>query len=104
MIVKYGCQKSTWTIHTELSKETSKHCVLQYLAASLQGTVFQEHIDKVLEFKTPVRLDDIIYVTNGTAGDHERELREILSKLQDARQRASEKKTELIKRKLTWLR
>ena len=44
-------------------------------------TVFQEHIDKVLEFKLPVGLDDIIFVTNGTAVDSELELREILSKL-----------------------
>ena len=44
-------------------------------------TVFQEHIDKVLEFKIPVWLDDIICVTNETAVDSERELREILSKL-----------------------
>ena len=47
-------------------------------------TVFQEHIDKVLEFKTPGWLDDIICVTNGTPEEHERELRDILSKLQEA--------------------
>ena len=66
-------------------------------------TVFQEHIDKELEFKTPVWLDDIICVTNGTAEEPERELRDILSKLQEAGYRASEKKTELFKKKLTWL-
>ena len=60
-------------------------------------TVFHEHIDKVLEFKTPVWLDDIICVTHGTAEEHERELRDILPKLQDTGYRASEKK------KLTWL-
>ena len=42
-------------------------------------TVFQEHIDKVLEFETSVWLDDIIRVTNGTAEDREVELRETLS-------------------------
>ena len=47
-------------------------------------TVFQEHVDKVLEFKMPVRLDDIICVTNGAIDDHERELREVLSKLEKA--------------------
>ena len=46
-------------------------------------TVFQEHIDKVLEFKTPVWLDDIICVTNETIEDQQ-EIGEILSKLQDA--------------------
>ena len=66
-------------------------------------TVFQEHIDKVLEFKTPVWLDDIICVTNGTIEEHERELREVLTKLQEAGYRASERKTEMFKKELTWL-
>ena len=56
-----------------------------------------------MEFKTPVWLDDIICVTNGTAEDRERELRETLSKVQDAGYRTSEKKTELFKCELTWL-
>ena len=38
-------------------------------------TVFQEHVDKVLDFKTPVWLDDIIRVTNGTIDEHEQEVR-----------------------------
>ena len=65
-------------------------------------TVFQEHIDKVLEFKTPVWLDDIC-VTNGTIDEHKREVREVLNKLQNAGYRASEKKTEFFKQDLTWL-
>ena len=65
--------------------------------------MFQEHIDKVLEFKTPVLLDDIICVTNGTIEEHKQELREVLSKLQEAGYRASEGKTELPKKGLTWL-
>ena len=56
----------------------------------------------MLEFKTPVWLDDIICVTNGTIEQHEDELREILSKLQDAGYRVSEKKTEIFKRELVW--
>ena len=66
-------------------------------------TVFQEHIDKVLEFKTPVWLDYIIFVTNGTIDEHEREVREVLNKLQNAGYRASDTKTELFKQELTWL-
>ena len=66
-------------------------------------TVFQEHIDKVLEFKTPVYLDDIICVTNGTIDEHEREVREVLTKLQNAGYRASERKTELFEQEITWL-
>ena len=42
-------------------------------------------------------------MTNGDIEDHEKELREVLSKLQDAGYRASEKKTELFKKELTWL-
>ena len=65
--------------------------------------MFQEHIDTVLEFKTPVWLDEIICVTNGNIEDHEIEVREVLTKLQNAGYRASEKKTELFKKELTWL-
>ena len=48
-------------------------------------------------------LDDIICVTNGTFDEREKELRKVLSKLQNAGYRASEKKTELFKQELTWL-
>ena len=65
--------------------------------------MFQEHIDKVLEFKTPVLLDDIICVTNGMIEEHQQELREVLSKLQEAGYRANEKKNRIIQNKLTWL-
>ena len=102
----------------KLSKEASRHCVFSIIAGDFTGhyrfkkgfyglsdipTVFQEHIDKILEYKTPVWLDDIICVINGTTADHERELREVLSKLEKAGYRASEKKTELLKEELTWL-
>ena len=66
-------------------------------------SVFQEHIDKVLKFKTPAWLDDVICVTNGTIDEHKQEVREVLNKLQNAGYRASEKKTELFKQELTWL-
>ena len=65
--------------------------------------MFQEHIDRVLEFKAPVWLDDIICVTNGSIEKHEKEVREVLMRLQNAGYRASEKKTELFKKELTWL-
>ena len=102
----------------KLAKEAAKHCVFSIIGGDFTGhyrfkkgfyglsdipTVFQEHIDKVLEFKTPVWLDDIICVTNGSIDDHEKELREVLKKLQNAGYRASEKKTELFKKELTWL-
>ena len=65
--------------------------------------MFQEHIDAVLGFKTPVWLDDIICVTNGTIEDHKKEVREVLTKLQNAGYRASEKKTKLFKKEVIWL-
>ena len=96
----------------KLSKEAVKHCVFSIIGGDFIGhyrfnkgfyglsgipTVFQEHIDKVLELKTTVWLDDIICKTNGTNDEHEREVREVLSKLQNAGYRASEKKTELFR-------
>ena len=100
----------------KLSAEASRHCV--FIGGDFTGhyrfkkgfyglsdipTLFQEHIDKVLEFKSPGWLDDIICVTNGTIEEHDRELREVLTKLQEAGYRASERKTELFKKELTWL-
>ena len=102
----------------KLSREAARDCVFSIFGGDFTGhyrfkkgfyglsdipTVFQEHIDKVLEFKTPVWLDDIICVTNGTIDEHEKELRKILTKLQNAGYRASEKKTEHFKQELTWL-
>ena len=57
----------------------------------------------MLEFETPVWLNDIICVTNGTIDEHEQEVREVLNKLQSAGYRASEKKTDFFKQELTWL-
>ena len=100
------------------TKEAAKHCIISLIEGDFTGqyrfkkgfyglsdipTVFQEHIDKVLEFKTRVWLDDIICVTNGTIDEHEQEVREVLNKLQNAGNRASENKTELFKQQLTWL-
>ena len=65
----------------KLSKEPAKHCVFSIIGGDFRGhyrfkkgfcglsdipTVFQEQIDKELEFKTPVWLDEIICVTYGT--------------------------------------
>ena len=72
----------------KLSKESARHCVFSKIGVDFTGhyqfyrfkkgfyglydipTVLQEHIDKLLEFKTPVCLDDIICVTKGTIEDH----------------------------------
>ena len=101
----------------KLSRKAAKHCVFSIIGGDFPGhyrfkksfyglsgipTDFQEHIDTVLEFKTSLWLDDIICVTNGYIEDHEREVQEVLTKLQDAGYRASKKRTEIFK-KLTWL-
>ena len=103
---------------SKLSKEAARLCVFSIIGGDFTGhyrfkkgfygvsgtpTVFQEHTDKVLEFKTPVWLDDIFCVTNGSIDDHERESREVLNKLQNAGCRASERKIQLFRRELTWL-
>ena len=79
----------------KLSKQASKRCVFSRVGGNFTGhyrfkqgsyglsdipTVFQKRIDKLLEFKTPVWLEDIICVTNGTFEQHADELREILSR------------------------
>ena len=63
-------------------------------------TVFQKHIHTVLELKHQYH---IICVTNGSIDYNEREVREVFTKLQNADYRASEEKTEVFKRELTWL-
>ena len=102
----------------KLSKNASKHCVFAIVGGEFTGlyrfikgfyglsdlpTVYQEHIDKVLEYKTPAWLDDIICVTKETVDEHEKELREVLEKLQTAGYRASTTKTELFVNEITWL-
>ena len=42
-------------------------------------------------------------MTNGSIEEHEKGVREVLMKRQNAGYRASEKKTELFKKELTWL-
>ena len=90
----------------KLSKKASKHCVFSIIAGTFSGhyrskkgfyglwdilTLFQEHIDKELEFKTPEWLDEIICVTNETIEQHECESQENISEVQKAGFRASEK-------------
>ena len=81
----------------KLSKEAARHCVFSIIGGEFTGHYrFKKGFYKVW-------LDDIICVTNGDIEDHEKELREVSSKLQDAGYRASEKKTELFRKELIWL-
>ena len=66
-------------------------------------TIFQEKIDRTLEYCTPAWLDDIIVVTRGDRKDHEKKLFDVLKKLEDAGYRASEKKSEFFQNKMKWL-
>ena len=66
-------------------------------------TIFQEKIDRTLEYSTPAWLDDIIVVTRGSRKEHEKKLFEILKKLENAGYRASEKKSEFFLNKTKWL-
>ena len=101
-----------------LSEETSRQCVFAITGGNFSGyyrfkrgfygladipTIFQEKIDRTLEYCTPEWLDDIIVVTRGDREDHEKKLFDVLKKLEDAGYRASERKSEFFKNKMKWL-
>ena len=101
-----------------LSEETSRQCVFAITGGNFSGyyrfkrgfygladitTIFQEKIDRTLEYCTPAWLDDIIVVTRGDREDHEKKLFDVLKKLEDAGYRASERKLEFFKNKMKWL-
>ena len=102
----------------KLSKETSRQCVFAITGGKFSGyyrfkkrfygladipTIFQEKIDRTLEYSTPAWLDDIIVVTRGDRTEHEKKLFDVLRKLQDAGYRASERKSEFFLNKTKWL-
>ena len=101
-----------------LSEETSRQCVFAITGGNFSGyyrfkrgfygladipTIFQEKIDRTLEYCTPAWLDDIIVVTRGDREDYEKKLFDVLKKLEDAGYRASERKPEFFKNKMKWL-
>ena len=66
-------------------------------------TIFQERIDKTLEFKHPAWLDDIIIVTKGTVEKHETEIKQTMKKLEEAGYRLHPKKCEFFKKEAEWV-
>ena len=66
-------------------------------------TIFQERIERTLEFKLPAWLDDIIIVTNGTIEKHESETKETMEKLDEAGYRLHLKKCEFFKKEVEWV-
>ena len=102
----------------KLSEETSRQCVLALTGGNFSGyyrfkkgfyglanipTIFQEEIDRTLEYCTPAWLDDIIVVTRGSKQDHEKKLFDVLDKLEKAGYRASKKKSEFFMKETKWL-
>ena len=66
-------------------------------------TIFQEKIDQTLESKHPAWLDDIIIITKGPKEKHEKELFEVLTRLENAGYRLSENKSEFFKSEVEWI-
>ena len=102
----------------KLSKKTSRQCVFAIIRGKFSGyyrfkkgfygladipTIFQEKIDRTLEYCTPAWLDDIIVVTRGDRKEHEKKLFDVLKKLEDAGYRASERKSEFFLKSTKWL-
>ena len=102
----------------KLSEETSRQCVFAITGGNFSGyyrfkkgfygladipTIFQEKIDRTLEYCTPAWLDDIIVVTRGSKQDHEKKLFDVLDKLEKAGYRASKKKSEFFMKETKWL-
>ena len=80
----------------KLSEETSRQCVFALTGGNFSGyyrfkkgfygladipTIFQEKIDRTLEYCTPAWLDDIIIVTRGSKQDHEKKLFDVLYRI-----------------------
>ena len=93
----------------KLSEETSRQCVFAITGGKFSGyyrfkkgfygladvpTIFQEKIDRTLEYSTPAWLDYIIIVTRRSKQEHEKKLFDILNKLEKAGYRASKNKSE----------
>ena len=66
-------------------------------------TIFQERIDKTLEFKQPAWLHDIIIVTKRTIDKFEAEVKETMEKLEKAGYRLHPNKCEFFKPEAEWI-
>ena len=102
----------------KISEEASRQCVFAITGANFSGyykfkkgfygladipTIFQEKIDRTLEYSTPAWLDDIIVVTRGNKQEHGKKLIDVLSKLEKAGYRASKRKSEFFLKQIKWL-
>ena len=102
----------------KLSEETSRQCVFALTGGNFSGyyrfkkgfygladipTIFQEKIDRTLEYCTQAWLDDILIVTRGSKQDHEKKLFDVLDKLEKAGYRACKTKSEFFMKETKWL-
>ena len=67
------------------------------------STIFQEKIDRTLEYSTPTCIDEITVVTRGDRVEHKMNLFDELKKIEDAGYRASEKRSEYFLNETKWL-
>ena len=66
-------------------------------------TIFQENIDKTLEYQTPAWQDDIIIATRSTAEEHMNQVSSVLEKLEKVGYRASKEKLKFLRDEVSWL-
>ena len=63
-----------------------------FYGLSVMPTIFQEIIDKTLEYQTPAWQDDIIILTRSTPEEHLAEVSKVLRKFKNAGYKASKEK------------
>ena len=96
----------------KLDEETRNLCIITVTGGEFTGyyrflkgvygladipTIFQERIDKTLEFKHPAWLDEIIIVTKGTIEKHEAEVKGTIKKIENGRYKLHPNKCEVFK-------
>ena len=105
--------------HLRLDEQTRNLCIFAVTSGEFTGyyrflkgfygladipTIFQERIDKTLEFKHTAWLDDIIIVTKGSVEKkHEAEIKETMKKMKESGYRLNPKKCEFFKKEAEWV-
>ena len=100
---------------TKLSDETSRQCVFVINGDNFNGyhrfkkelygladipKIFQEKIDRTLDYCTSAWLPNVIVVTRGDRKEHEKNMLDVLRKLEKAGYRASEIKSKFFQNKI----
>ena len=66
-------------------------------------TIFQENIDKTLEYQTPAWQDEIIIATRSTAEEHMDQVSNVLAKMERAGYNARKEKSKFLRDEVNWL-